>query len=172
MHDLQHLKVLVAIHDALAVLFCLALTVATIGLLAYWRHRSNDFTDADAFYLVPIIEACAVFTVALNAYIKYFGIPTSLTFGYQIGKILPATCEASMPIEGELGWPCSMKRFREWVERATKADGTGLHLHELETAWTDGFLYLMLLSAIAVALIALAQYAKRCERRGPAKKHG
>jgi hypothetical protein len=47
--------------------------------------------------------------------IIHFGLPTTVTFGYQVGNIIPASCEGSMPIEGPNGCPCWLSRLREWT---------------------------------------------------------
>lgn len=166
----DHLEFLVDLCDLTAILFCLTLISVAVSFSPFWRLRRGIDTDADPFHILLIAEACFVLTVALNIYVKYFGLPTWLTFGLQVGNFLPATCEASMAVEGKNGLPCSLKRFMEWFERATRADGSGLHLDEFEGSWWMAVFYAALfILTVAVTLISW-HFAAARERNGLAAK--
>ena len=89
-----------------------------VGWYFYWRPSLAD-NPTPAMICIPISFGVGAYSILFaQLYIKYFGIPTILTFGFRIGGVLPPTCEASMPIEGKDGLPCSLKRFAEWGARA------------------------------------------------------
>lgn len=165
MDEAARARHLAFIYDGLAVLFCMILSTASTVLFGYLRTGfERDIERHEAFYVPFVIGACIIFTTAANLYIKYFGVPKSLTFGYQIGKILPPTCEASMPIEGKNGLPCSLKRFWEWFGRVTSGDGS-LHLDELEGDWKVLMIYAGLLILVIVAVLKVVSCIKADERK-------
>ncbi|KAK3725211.1 hypothetical protein LTR37_000722 [Vermiconidia calcicola] len=98
--------------------------------------------------------------------VVYLGIPKEFTFGIQICKILPASCEASMAIEGLDGLPCSGKRFREWIGRFLSNDGS-YHLDGIERPW---ILCAFVVAVVSASLIFLAMVPKKSDRF--CEKHG
>jgi len=105
-------------------------------------------------HLLPLLQVAGPM---LSQLIIYFGLPKFLTFGYQVGKILPATCEASLGVEGYNGKPCSFQRLLRWSMQALRYD-SGLHLEQFEALWvrklaTWGSLYLFWLVVLVVAYV-------------------
>ena len=169
MDDLVELKQLVFRYEGLAVFFCIFLTIASVIGFRCWRIKTKNDMDADAFYMAFIIEACIAFSIGLNIYVKYLGIPTWLTFGYQIGKILPADCEASMLIEGENGLPCSSKRLLEWLGRAMNGDG-GWNWDQFEREWRFWLVIAVLMVVVNIAALKAEHIVRVRERRELAMK--
>ena len=64
-------------------------------------------------------------------------MPKSITLGYQVGKVLPATCEASLAVEGPDGLPCSLRRLIQWASRALS--DRAFHLDDFEALWRRKF---------------------------------
>jgi hypothetical protein len=48
-----------------------------------------------------------------RVFVAYFGLP--LPFGLSLSPALPASCEASMSIEGDHSNPCNMVAFKAWL---------------------------------------------------------
>lgn len=86
---------------------------------------------------------------ALDYAVRYFGIPRAFTLGlFTIPPALPASCAASLAIEGENGVPCSVKRLLTWLSGATGYERAGVE------TWWFGYGLSGLASAVAL-LIAL-----------------
>lgn len=166
----MELHVVVAFYELAATLFCVLLFLIVLVLMMRRSFQQGRDLGPEGCYL-PLIALVFAYIAAIgNIYIQYFGIPKGLTFGYQIGKILPASCEHSMPIEGESGLPCQMKRFLAWLERAMNDDGSW-HLDELEADWKMWFIWAGLSVGFAVAtFISVALLERNQARKRRAKE--
>lgn len=77
-----------------------------------------------------------------------------------LAGVLPASCEASMTVEGINGEPCSYKRLREWIPRLIRGEAG---FDELEHLWvTSAFIAVPCI--IVVFLLWLAVYQGKIER--------
>ena len=99
--------------------------------------------------------------------IIYFGLPKSITLGYQVGRVLPATCEASLAVEGPDGLPCSLRRLMQWASRALSDRET--HLDDFEALWRRKFviwgLFTLLWLAVPVVVHVFAMRESREDQR-------
>lgn len=150
--------------------------LVVVAMVSYCYLRVHGHGQELEFRADVMFEALLVMQVTIGLlvlasfYIIYFGFPPALTFGATgICKILPSTCVASMPIEGEDGLPCSLKRFREWAGRAVSGEGSW-NWDESELRWRhmrcDGAWYLFTF----VLTLGIALYAKRRVRRELAQR--
>ncbi|KAK3700464.1 hypothetical protein LTR37_015968 [Vermiconidia calcicola] len=124
-----------------------ALIAAFLLYVDYKRHTSCLFRLARC-----MVWASFYASFLARPLVVYLGIPKIFTFGIQIGKILPASCEASMAIEGPDGLPCSGKRFREWVRRFLSDNGS-YHFDEIEGPWIG---CAIIVAAFVLSMLLLA----------------
>lgn len=137
-HDGRKLAHDMAKMDVLAGLMCIGFVVAIV--IGFLTRLGPDVTKRGASrrnipwfpHLITTCWACLYAAYPLSKILIYYGVPKALTFGYQIGKFAPTSCAASIDIEGPDGFPCSSKRFAEWLGKAFSGDGS-LHLDEFET---------------------------------------
>ena len=78
------------------------------GIFRRALKTSNPAACLD--YVITIVVFCLYVSNTLSWLVIYFGIP-----GLHVGRILPSSCDASILIEGPGGWPCYLKRLREWT---------------------------------------------------------
>ena len=117
-------------YDSLLLLISF-LALFSIILCAGWTRRLGYLNFMG---LLPALWHLSVATLTLKTI--YFGMPTYLTFGRQIGKVLPATCEASLRIEGENGWPCYAKALIETITKWLQGDDSYDHVL-LNAVWAN-----------------------------------
>jgi hypothetical protein len=55
--------------------------------------------------------------VVIGMLLMYFPIPKFMTYGLEIGGVLPTSCAASIAYEGSGGMPCTLARFWEFLTR-------------------------------------------------------
>lgn len=100
--------------------------------------------------------------------VVYFGIPTYLTFGHQIGNALPSSCDASMAIEGPDGMPCSLKRFFQWLLHfVTQVDR---NTAEFEKTWRKPVIILTVVFAFYIVFQILFAWALEREHRADTRR--
>jgi hypothetical protein len=92
--------------------------------------------------------------------IIYFGLPKVLTFGVQIRKILPASCEATMPLEGPNGLPCYYKRLREWTWMYLQGQD-GFDREELRLMWKPIWSFGTFGPLVSVVSVLVIKYKTR-----------
>lgn len=117
-----------------------------VPFYVFWRLVNHDGIEAairrkGLRILYSILPLWLLNTYILGRIVVYFGIAKWLTFGIQIGKVLPSSCQAST--EGYLGQPCSMHRLLEWGQRMLSGEGS---FYEMESGWIK----LALLTAICI----------------------
>ena len=101
--------------------------------------------------------------------ITYFGIPKVLTLGVQIGKFLPGSCEASLPLEGPDGTPCYYKRLKGWTLMYLRAQ-YGFDHEELRLMWKTKWISLTLWCLVSVGSVLFIKYKFRREQAIEAAK--
>lgn len=105
--------------------------------------------------------ATHILGIVCNKLALYFGVPRLLTFGFQIGPVMPASCDASLAIEGRNGLPCTLRRFLHWI-----AGDSGYRMQDIEWAWVQcafqiGFILCLLLATVVFAWIMTGVRMKR-----------
>ena len=150
--------------DVLAAFICVGI-IAIVFLALMTRpapsKREVELRTARWFpYLVVFFCSCLAMALPLSKVLIYFGIPRTLTFGYQIGKVAPTTCAESMEVEGPDGLPCSLERFGEWLRRATDGDGNW-HLDEFEQLWKDKLVGVLGFALVLVVLFFFFRWGSR-----------
>ena len=101
--------------------------------------------------------------------IIYFGLPKILTLGVQIGKFLPASCEASLPLEGPDGVPCYYKRLMEWTLMYLRGQD-GFDHEELRLMWKTKWTSLTFWFLVSVGSVLFIKYKFRPEQAIEAAK--
>ena len=137
--------------------FVIFLLCMALGYFITWRIISREsgkgnFTLQD--FTVAILLGCMYAALPLSVIIVYFGIPKGLTFGFQIGQVLPASCEASIPVEGHFGLPCCLKDRLAGVTLSNKCERTLNPIRELT------FLY----AVVAILLVFVTRHARLREQ--------
>lgn len=97
---------------AIVIVFLVMLCWATTSIAL---HKRWPKTPPAPLWSLALFVNLVLIGGSVGRLTVYFGVPPILTFGYRIEPILPATCEASLPIMGPDGLPCSLKRFLEWA---------------------------------------------------------
>jgi len=145
------------LYASMAIFFVIYLLIAV--LMARRDEKRPTYTFYRYVYVVFL--TCAMLSWIAGLYVVYLGVPTWLAFGITIGKVLPASCDASIEVEGEDGLPCSLKRFLEWSRRITSGESS-FRLADLESGWVSA----MLLFCFWILITGLAYWAgcKRAER--------
>lgn len=156
--------------DLLATLICVAVAVAFLVATMSLLHRGLSKREALRRngpvypYITTFCIATVFATPQVSLALIYFGIPKALTFGYQIGKIAPASCAASLEVEGREGTPCSLKRFGEWLHHVAQGDGS-LHLEEFERLWAAKMVEAMVMMGVLLALFLFFRWAVRQDEK-------
>ena len=141
-----------------------SLFAALIMYGVHLRDRKKGIISA-LWYFWHIIAAFSILIfMGLAQLITYVGIPKSVTFGVQIGKLLRSTCEASMAVEGPKGWPCCLKRFIEWTRRFLSNDGS-YQLDEWEPLWNGVFVFVCIVAAVFSLSILITHRGRKWEEK-------
>ena len=131
--------------------------IILVGLGGWEHHYKTPILShyGPAFFFVSV--ACSLLFGTL---LRYYSLPTWLTFGIRIGGLLPTDCEASMKIEGPEGLPCELKRFGEWATRVVSSDGSW-HSDEIERPWIECLVCVIVVIFSISIMLWLAQRIKR-----------
>lgn len=149
---------------AACISFPVVVAVATdVPFISHETRRRRKFLMLfiRAFYL-----GCFVNFLFITELIIHFGLPRILTFGCQVGKLVPATCEGSMEIEGPNGWPCWLARLREWTVLYLRAQG-GYDAKEFRRMWLGIWAMVVVEFCVVVVLPVVLMYV---DSRGQAKE--
>lgn len=126
-------------------------------------RKVPNFTLEDFILVFNLLAFCGGHI--LSRLVIYFGIPKFLTFGIQIGRILPSSCEASTVIEGPDSFPCFVEWFSGWIVRfASRADGSW-HLDELGTPDGEDVFVLLLLFVCCVGSVLFFRWIRLRKER-------
>ena len=119
--------------------------VLAFCIMFAWGYRNDKRGKTSPHPYGPtILMVSFASSVPLNQYILRCGLPTWLTFGVQVGKILPATCAESVEVEGPDGVPCNLERLSEWWQRLNDKDGSN-HYQDFESTWAGSLFIIVLL---------------------------
>ena len=131
------------------ILFPCMIVASTLGLLlgfmiCCWERKHQRF-----FFLTisPLIGCtCMLAWFLLYKYSLYVGISI---LGLHLGKLLPASCEASMPIEDPEGDPREIVRFHKFMSAVFNNSAS---LADLEPSWIVTVVMTSLIYGIALVL--------------------
>jgi hypothetical protein len=96
----------------------------------------------------------------------YFPLPSYITFGQQIGGVLPATCAANLAYEGASSLPCTLARFRDVLTRPD------WQWNEIEGDWTALAIMATLLMIPPIATVVVFVIDKFFYKMYPTKEPG
>lgn len=105
-------------------------------------------------------------TFARTKVIAYFGIPC---FGRR--PLLPATCDASLNIEGPYGWPCYISRLSHWLSLVAGPDGMK-HFQEYDERWARDLKDASMCLALLIFAMCLSYWVYRREWNKPCETCG
>lgn len=146
-------------YELVTIVFSIVSALAVIIALVRRTRSCETATYTKNLPMVlTVLFAWLYASVPLSMALMYFGIPKTLTLGYQIDGILPTDCGTSMSIEGPDGLPCSLKRFSSWLGKAARLYGSGLHREDFETHWRDVMLRWSLHLVIIVAFCFFCRF--------------
>ena len=156
---------LVAIYAVTFALFSLvsAAGIAVTVVLRESRRSRIVFTP----YMPALCSMWLFGFYPLFQAVVYLGIPPGLTFGTQIGRILPCSCEGNMRVYGKDALPCSLTRFKIWLERSFKEGD--LRLSEIEESWARLCILCILTMLLIATMLWLGRRWKREQDEDKAK---
>lgn len=152
-----------AIYYFVTLLLCMSVVVLTATRM-FLRERRSGIVSPYTDFILAILWGCFLAAMLLSRPVLYFGIPKALTFGVQLGKILPTSCDASIAVEGPNGWPCSTKRLLEWVQRFLSNDSC-YQFNEIPKRWQGVFGMLLLYLVVATLSVLISGKERKKEEK-------
>jgi len=120
-------------------IFPLCFMASVCVMFALWAldHRCNTRIWEPLAVTFPVLGTMA--SMPLTPYIIHYGLPKWMTFGVQVGKILPATCEGVQALvgvdKGSDMLPCHVYKLNRWLSKIAQDDGSW-HLEAFDPRWS------------------------------------